>query len=146
MLRVGVERPSHGDASEHRDETAPSHLLILQLIHSTYIELDCMGTGFSSRSCLAEGVPELAPLGCFERGRTVPLCPVSSDVDLVGYGESVIDLYPEIAHRAFNLLVPQLTTTRLMRFTKIDQALLKSTPARSLSSRNNTRSEGHQSW
>jgi hypothetical protein len=40
-------------------------------------------------------------------GRAVPLCPGRSDVDLFGYGESVVDLNSEIPHRALNLLVPQ---------------------------------------
>jgi hypothetical protein len=35
------------------------------------------------------------------------LCPRSSDVDLFGYGKSVIDLNAEAAHRALNLLVSQ---------------------------------------
>jgi hypothetical protein len=33
--------------------------------------------------------------------------PCSSDVDLFGYGESVIDLNVEVAHCVLNLLVPQ---------------------------------------
>src|ERR1700730_836586 len=41
------------------------------------------------------------------RGKASRLCPCSSDVDLFGYGESVIDLNAEVAHRALNLLVPQ---------------------------------------
>ena len=49
----------------------------------------------------------LAPLGSCKGGGTVPLCPSSSDVDLLGYGESVVDLDAEITHRALNLLVPQ---------------------------------------
>jgi hypothetical protein len=33
--------------------------------------------------------------------------PFASDVDLFGYGKSIIDLNAEVAHRALNLLVPQ---------------------------------------
>ena len=42
-----------------------------------------------------------------ERGKACRLCPCSSDVDLFGYGESVIDLNAEIAHCALDLFVPQ---------------------------------------
>src|SRR6267143_1371019 len=41
------------------------------------------------------------------RGKASRLCPCSSDVDLFGYGEGVIDLNAEIANCALNLLVPQ---------------------------------------
>ncbi len=41
------------------------------------------------------------------RGKASRLCPRSSDVDLFGYGESVIDLNAEITHRALDLLVLQ---------------------------------------
>jgi Uncharacterized protein conserved in bacteria (DUF2252) len=41
------------------------------------------------------------------RGKASRLCPCSSDVDLFGYGESVIDLNAEIPHRALYLLVAQ---------------------------------------
>src|SRR6266852_7730431 len=53
----------------------------------------------------------LSPLMALQRrlgrGKASRLCPCSSDVDLFGYGESVVDLNAEIAHRALNLLVPQ---------------------------------------
>jgi hypothetical protein len=48
----------------------------------------------------------MAPLGCCGRGRAIPLCPSRSDINLFGYGESVVDLNAEIAHCALNLLVP----------------------------------------
>src|SRR6266478_5402052 len=52
--------------------------------------------------------PFVAPLGCCGRGRAIPLCPGSrSDINLFSYCESVVYLNAEIAHRAFNLLVPQ---------------------------------------
>ena len=55
--------------------------------------------GYEVRSCA---------LTCQEeRGRAGLLCPGSSDVDLFGYGKSIIDLNAEVAHRALNLLVPQ---------------------------------------
>src|ERR1700736_5506563 len=41
------------------------------------------------------------------RGKASRLCPCSSDVDLFGDGESVIDLNAEVAHRTLNLLVAQ---------------------------------------
>jgi len=40
-------------------------------------------------------------------GRAVPLCPGRSDVDLFRDGESVVDLNPQIAHGALDLLVAQ---------------------------------------
>ena len=40
-------------------------------------------------------------------GKASRLCPGSSDVDLFGYGESVVDLNAEVAHRALDLLGPQ---------------------------------------
>ena len=39
--------------------------------------------------------------------KPVRLCPGSSDVNLLRYGEGIIDLNAEIAHCALNLLVPQ---------------------------------------
>jgi hypothetical protein len=39
--------------------------------------------------------------------KPVGFCFRSSDVDLFGYGERVIDLNAEIAHGALNLFVPQ---------------------------------------
>ena len=41
------------------------------------------------------------------RSKASRLCPGNSDVDLLGYGEGIIDLNTEVAHRALNLLVPQ---------------------------------------
>ena len=49
----------------------------------------------------------LAQFGCCRRGRAIPLCPRTSDVDLFGYRESVVDLDAEIAHRALDFLVSQ---------------------------------------
>jgi hypothetical protein len=43
-----------------------------------------------------------------ERGRAGLLCPGSSDVNLLGYGESVIDLNAKIPYRAFDFLGPIL--------------------------------------
>jgi hypothetical protein len=40
------------------------------------------------------------------KGQSMSALPFASDVDLFGDGESVVDLNTEIAHRAFNLLVP----------------------------------------
>src|SRR5712672_1103334 len=40
-------------------------------------------------------------------GRAVLLCPGRSDVDLFRDGESVVDLNPQIAHGALDLLVAQ---------------------------------------
>jgi hypothetical protein len=39
-------------------------------------------------------------------GRACPLCSAFSDVDLLRYGEGVIDLDPKIAHCAFHPRVP----------------------------------------
>jgi hypothetical protein len=49
----------------------------------------------------------MAPSRQEERGRAGLLCPGSSDVDLLGYGKSVIDLDAKVAHRALYLFVPQ---------------------------------------
>ena len=40
-------------------------------------------------------------------GRGRPLCPRSSDVDLLGYGKSVIDFNAQIPDRAFDLGVSE---------------------------------------
>jgi hypothetical protein len=40
-----------------------------------------------------------------ERGRAGLLCSGSSDVNLLGYGKSVIDLYAKIPHRAFDFFM-----------------------------------------
>lgn len=52
-------------------------------------------------------VIRMAALGTGRRGRVIPLCPITSDVDLFCDGESVVDLYSEIADRALNLFMPQ---------------------------------------
>ena len=51
--------------------------------------------------------PKLARFRCCGRGRVIPLCPSTSDVDLFGYGQSVVHFDAEIAHRALDFLVPQ---------------------------------------
>jgi hypothetical protein len=51
-------------------------------------------------------LPVLAQVGCHGRGRAVPLCPGTSDVYLLGYRESVVDLNAQIAHCALNFPVP----------------------------------------
>jgi hypothetical protein len=50
--------------------------------------------------------PLLAQVGCHGRGRAIPLCPGTSDVYLLGYRESVVDLNAQIAHCALNFSVP----------------------------------------
>ena len=62
--------------------------------------------GAPSASSKGQG-PELALQRRLGRGKASRLCPRSSDVDLFGYGKSVIDLNAEVAHRTLNLLVPQ---------------------------------------
>jgi len=59
-----------------------------------------------TRGAGAEG-PELALQRRLGGGKASRLCPSSSDVDLFGYGESVVDLNAEVAHRALDLLVSQ---------------------------------------
>jgi hypothetical protein len=49
----------------------------------------------------------MAQLGRGGRGRAIPLCPGSSDVDLFGYGESVVDLNAEIPDGALDLGMSQ---------------------------------------
>jgi hypothetical protein len=49
----------------------------------------------------------LALLGLARRGRALPLCPGTADVNLFGDGECVIDLDAKIAHCALDLFVPQ---------------------------------------
>jgi hypothetical protein len=49
----------------------------------------------------------VAHVGCSGRGGAIPLRPNSSDINLFRYGESVVDLNPQIAHRTFNFLVSQ---------------------------------------
>jgi hypothetical protein len=58
-------------------------------------------------SLVAASRPLMALERRFGRGQAGRLCSCSSDVDLFGYGESVVDLNAEVAHRALNLLVPQ---------------------------------------
>jgi len=55
----------------------------------------------------AQRLCALAPSRQEERGRAGLLCPDSSDVDLLGYGKSVIDLNTKVAHRALDLFMPQ---------------------------------------
>jgi hypothetical protein len=40
-------------------------------------------------------------------GRACLLCPSTSDFDLLGYGESIVNLNTEVAHRALDLGVSQ---------------------------------------
>jgi hypothetical protein len=42
-----------------------------------------------------------------KRGGAIPLRPDSSDINLFCYGQSVVDLNPQVAHRALNFLVFQ---------------------------------------
>jgi len=42
-----------------------------------------------------------------KRGGATPLRPDSSDINLFRYGQSVVDLNPQVAHRAFYFLVSQ---------------------------------------
>ena len=49
----------------------------------------------------------MAHVGCSGRGGAIPLRPNSSDINLFRYGESVVDLNPQVAHRTFNFLVSQ---------------------------------------
>ena len=44
---------------------------------------------------------------CSGRGGAIPLRPDSSDINLFRYGQSVVDLNPQVAHRAFYFLVSQ---------------------------------------
>jgi hypothetical protein len=53
------------------------------------------------------GIPQMAHVGCSGRGGAIPLRPNSSDINLFRYGESVVDLNPQVAHRTFNFLVSQ---------------------------------------
>jgi hypothetical protein len=66
-----------------------------------------LGSALSVPRCSLEFRPLLALQRRLGRGKASRLCPCSSDVDLFGYGEGVIDLNAEIAHCALNLLVPQ---------------------------------------
>ena len=52
-------------------------------------------------------------------GRAGPLCPVASDVDLLRYGERIIDLDPEIANGAFYFRVSEQ---------KLDRAQIPGSP------------------
>jgi hypothetical protein len=48
---------------------------------------------------------QLAQVGCHGRGRATPLCPGTSDVYLLGYRESVVDLKlncPQVASAAID--------------------------------------------
>ena len=63
-----------------------------------------------------------------EAGRAGLLCPGSSDIDLLGDCENVVDLNPEIANRAFNLRVAEreLNSAQVPRAT-VDQRSLGAT-------------------
>jgi hypothetical protein len=54
-----------------------------------------------------ERVRSMARIGCTGRGRAILLCPGKSDANLFRDGESVVDLDPEIPHRALDLPVAQ---------------------------------------
>ena len=64
-------------------------------------------TQLNGPDCIALSVPLLARFRCCGRGRVIPLCPSTSDVDLFGYGQSVVHFDAEIAYRALDFLVPQ---------------------------------------
>jgi hypothetical protein len=49
----------------------------------------------------------LALVGCAGSGEAIPLRPDSSDINLFGYGKSIMDLDAKIADRALNPLVLQ---------------------------------------
>ena len=49
----------------------------------------------------------MAQLGWGGRGRAIPLCPGKSDVNLFGYGESVVDFDAEIPDGALNFGMAQ---------------------------------------
>jgi hypothetical protein len=49
----------------------------------------------------------LARVGCAGTGGAIPLRSDSSDINLFGYGKSIMDLDAKIADRALNPLVPQ---------------------------------------
>src|SRR5438132_9221123 len=49
----------------------------------------------------------LAQTGSWRMGRACPLCPGISDINLFRYCQGVIDFDAEIAHRAFDLGVPE---------------------------------------
>jgi hypothetical protein len=49
----------------------------------------------------------LARLGPKMAGRACPLCPGISDINLLGYGESIVYLDAEVAYRALDLGVTQ---------------------------------------
>jgi hypothetical protein len=49
----------------------------------------------------------MAQSGWGRRGRAIPLCSGRSDVDLFGYGESVVHLNAEIPDGALDLGMPQ---------------------------------------
>ena len=50
---------------------------------------------------------KIAHVGWSGRGGAIPLRPNSSDINLFRYGESVVDLNPQVAHRTFNFFVSQ---------------------------------------
>jgi hypothetical protein len=54
-----------------------------------------------------ERAGHVTSVGCSGRGGAIPLRPDSSDINLFRYGQSVVDLNPQVAHRAFYFLVSQ---------------------------------------
>jgi hypothetical protein len=63
--------------------------------------------GCDNRSSGFSKGPRVAPHRRLRRGDASRLCPFSQDVDLFGYGESVVDLNAEIAHCALNSIADQ---------------------------------------
>ena len=53
------------------------------------------------------GMPQNGTRRMLGKGRSYSLRPNSSDINLFRYGESVVDLYPQVAHRTFNFLVSE---------------------------------------
>jgi len=53
------------------------------------------------------GMPQNGTRRMLGKGGAIPLRPNSSDITLFRYGESVVDLNPQVAHRTFNFLVSQ---------------------------------------
>jgi hypothetical protein len=55
--------------------------------------------------------PDMALQRRLGRGQASRLCPCSSDVDLFGYGETLIGLNAEVGRRVLDLLVPRRSCT-----------------------------------
>jgi hypothetical protein len=49
------------------------------------------------------GMPPIGMIVLKRAGRACPLCPVTSDIHLLSYGECIIYLDAEIAHSALDL-------------------------------------------